>query len=247
MRTILAAELLDAWEVGRSQHPLQRGLTLLALIWPQLPAAELASLSIGQRDGALLALREQLFGSWLNSTARCPSCSEHLELTFQVADIRVPTPAQNEQLLQVQVDEVAVYFRSPNSRDLLAIAGVGDARVARQQLLQRCLVTVQQGAANITEQVRGDIPAPVVEQMLAQMAQADAQGDVQLALTCPACKHEWLMTFDILSYLWNEINDWAQRTLGEVHRLATAYSWREADILALSAQRRHFYLAMIGI
>jgi hypothetical protein len=52
--------------------------------------------------------------------------------------------------------------------------------------------------------------------------------------------------FDIVPYLWTEINAWAMRLLREIHSLATAYGWREADILAMSAVRRHWYLEMIG-
>jgi hypothetical protein len=32
----------------------------------------------------------------------------------------------------------------------------------------------------------------------------------------------------------------------EVHRMASAYGWREADILAMSAFRRQRYLELIG-
>jgi hypothetical protein len=34
--------------------------------------------------------------------------------------------------------------------------------------------------------------------------------------------------------------------LTEVHRLAQAYGWREAEILALSEARRHAYLELVG-
>jgi len=54
------------------------------------------------------------------------------------------------------------------------------------------------------------------------------------------------MTFDILTYLWSEIEDWAQRLLLEVHTLALAYGWSERDILAMSPRRRRLYLEMVG-
>ncbi len=31
-----------------------------------------------------------------------------------------------------------------------------------------------------------------------------------------------------------------------VHALARAYGWREADVLAMSEARRHFYLELVG-
>ena len=38
---------------------------------------------------------------------------------------------------------------------------------------------------------------------------------------------------------------WAVRLLGEVHELASAYGWREHDVLALSPWRRQAYLQMV--
>ena len=78
------------------------------------------------------------------------------------------------------------------------------------------------------------------------MADADPQADVRLALDCPACGHKFLAAFDVVAYFWSEINAWAYRLLGEVHTLASAYGWREDDILALSPWRRHVYLEMVG-
>jgi hypothetical protein len=50
----------------------------------------------------------------------------------------------------------------------------------------------------------------------------------------------------VVAYFWSEINAWAYRLLGEVHSLASAYGWREEDILAMSPWRRHVYLEMVG-
>ena len=84
------------------------------------------------------------------------------------------------------------------------------------------------------------------QKIIDQMALADPQADVQLNLSCPACNHHWQSVFDIVSFFWSEIHAWAQRTLREIHALASAYGWREADILALSPRRRQLYLEMIG-
>ena len=69
---------------------------------------------------------------------------------------------------------------------------------------------------------------------------------LELALSCPSCRHQWQATFDIVSFFWSEINAWAHRSLQEVHTLALAYGWREADILAMSPWRRQFYLKMVS-
>ena len=66
------------------------------------------------------------------------------------------------------------------------------------------------------------------------------------SLNCADCGHRWVSAFDIVSFLWSEIDNWAKRLLREVCALATALGWREADILAMSAQRRQLYLQIIG-
>ena len=47
---------------------------------------------------------------------------------------------------------------------------------------------------------------------------------------------------DIGSFVWAEIESRARRVLGEVHALASAYGWSEAETLSLSAVRRASYL-----
>ena len=78
------------------------------------------------------------------------------------------------------------------------------------------------------------------------MAEADPLADIQLDLTCPSCERRWRAVFDIVSFLWTEIEVWAWRTLSDVHTLARAYGWSERDILTLSPTRRQFYLEMVG-
>jgi hypothetical protein len=249
-----ASGLLAAWEVGVTQHPIQRGLTLLAAAWPELPEPVGSQMSIGERDAALLTLREQLFGPRLAGVAHCPQCREQLDLAFEVADIRAPLPPADaaagmtysaQPAFHLAVDNYQVQFRLPTSADLLVAAAAGDAAAARQALLQRCVLALQQDGVDATELALAGLPDFVAQVMAAQMEEADPQGNVQLALDCPACGHRWLQAFDILTYLWREIDDWAQRTLREVHLLASAYGWSEQAILALSAGRRHMYLEMV--
>ena len=79
-----------------------------------------------------------------------------------------------------------------------------------------------------------------------QMAARDPLAEIELALACPACGHQWQLVFDIASFLWLKIEMQARRLLREVHALARAYGWREADILALSPGRRQAYLEMVS-
>lgn len=248
------AGLLAAWESGATQHPVERALILLAAAWPATPAAAFTQMSIGQRDGLLLTLQEQLFGPELTGLAKCPECQQRLDLAFVVADIRAPLPdpgddlavfAPASQILSLAVDGYQVRFRLPNSLDLLAVVHTEGADMARRSLLRRCVLSVEKVGVDGAAPVLVDLPEVVAHALAAQMELADPQGNVQLALDCPACNHQWLLTFDILTYLWTEIEDWARRTLREVHLLASAYGWTEKKILGLSAQRRKLYLEMV--
>jgi len=64
-------------------------------------------------------------------------------------------------------------------------------------------------------------------------------------LTCPACGHAFRVSFDIVSYFWSEVEDWAHRVLVDIHTLAAAYGWSERQILALSPMRRQLYVDMV--
>lgn len=239
MRALSASKLLEVWERGWAQSPLQRALTLLVLARPDTPPESLAKLSLGERNAALLILREQIFGPRLGSLARCNACGEALELNFTVADI-LTSQLETVERLDARLGDYAVQFRLPNSDDMI-LATAGGAS-AREVLFDRCVVSAQHRDEVIAA---SQLPAEVVHAVEERMAQADPQADVQLALSCPHCGHCLQAHFDIGSFLWSEINAWACRLLRQVHALASAYGWRESEILAMSPWRRQLYLEMI--
>lgn len=242
MRALSALGLLQAWERGLEQPLAKRALQLLSAAYPEMSLDALAQLSIGSRDMRLLELREWLFGSQMICLDECPKCWEQLELTFQVSDVHGPERADSFENL-LRTDGYEVRFRIPNGDDLVAIVACQDLEEAHNLLLARCISDIRHDG---TEQSLDQLPPTVVEKLTERMEQADPDADVQLQLACPTCVHTWLRTFDITSFLWREINDWAQRMLREIHILASAYRWRESDILAMSQQRRKCYMDMIG-
>jgi hypothetical protein len=241
MRALSARELVDAWEQGLTQPPIQRALMLLAVACAEAPET-LARLSAGERDGRLLTLRERLFGPRLTGLATCSDCGERVELTVDAADLRVEPGPDSRGGRSLTADGYDVRFRLPDSGDLAAAGALNDVGAARGLLRQRCVEVDRCGERILPDQVPTAVMAAVEE----RMAQADPQADVQLSVSCPRCACRWQVAFDIVSFLWSEINAWAVRTLTDVHRLAAAYGWREADILSLSAWRRRFYLDLVS-
>jgi hypothetical protein len=233
-----ATNLLTAWEQGLAQHPLQRAVTLLALAWPERSTDEWARVSIGERDRQLLQLRQELFGSRFEAIAGCTKCGERLELAFSTQDL-MAQPGTSEPL-KLTSGGYEVDYRVPTTDDLLAVAR--NPGQARELLMERCVEARNDGVAIPASA----LPDQVVSLLGQKMADADPQAEVQIFLTCPACSHHWPTVFDILSYLWGEIEDWAQRLLQDVHALASAYGWSERDILSMSATRRRLYLEIVG-
>ncbi|MEQ1903086.1 MAG: hypothetical protein ABL888_02725 [Pirellulaceae bacterium] len=242
MPALSATKLLAAWEQGYSQPPFQRALTLLTLVSENASIEQLAALSVGQRDAHLLMLRERAFGPRMTGHATCPACAQTLELDFSVADIRANDAAQSTSPGTLIHADYEVRFRLPNSFDLASLTPDEDVSANRAQLIRQCVFGVQRNGMEIPVE---QLPAEVVDAMSQQMADADPQADVQLAMTCPQCDHRWNAPLDILSFLWTEIQVWAKRLMREIHALAMVYGWREADILALSPWRRQVYLEMI--
>ena len=222
---LAAHQLLHAWERGLGQSPTGRALALLDAAEPGQACAQLP---IGARDAALLRLRTQLFGDDIAALAHCPACRAPLDVAFKCADVSTahsPDPGPH----RLHMDGIDIAWRLPTSDDLLAVAQRGDAAEA---LLLRCL--------------ESDAPlSPQAAAALAQaIADADPQACIELALRCPDCGHDWNALFDIATFLWSEVSAMAHRLLRDVHTLARAYGWSEAEILGMSAQRRQCYLEL---
>ncbi|MEM9267056.1 MAG: phage baseplate protein [Cyanobacteria bacterium P01_F01_bin.13] len=243
MNHLTTSNLLQVWERGLSVSSVHRALYLLSVGFPDYSWEDLTQLSIGRRDALLLTLREWLFGTQLASVATCPNCGEELEFTFSTGDVRV---SENRILTtgsSLEMEGYIVHFRLPNSLDLDAVAHCSTPAAIEQQLLQRCIMSA---SYQKTDCEFIDLPETILDTLTARIAKEDPQADIEIALTCPACDHQWQSPFDILQFLWHELHAWAQRTLVDVHRLASAYGWREADILAMAPQRRQIYLGMVN-
>lgn len=245
MRGLTGQELLRAWEVGLEQHPLDRALTLLTATQPEARRAELAALTVGQRDALLLGLRERTFGSRLAGVVGCPECRELLEFEFNSTDVQAaPSRDLADRAPQVTEDGWEVTFHLPTSFDLAAAVDCTDANSARSRLAGRCVDSVRCHGEEVS--VR-DLPETVIVAMAGRMAELDPQAEIGLALDCPDCGHHWTSTFDILTFFWAEVAAQAKRLLCDVHLLARAYGWRETDILAMPVARRQLYLEMLNV
>jgi hypothetical protein len=243
MRGLSAREILALWEVGQSQNPADRALTLLAAWCPKTPREDLEQMNIGERDARLLAFRESLFGPQFSGLAHCPECNAGLELAFHSSEVRTGDSPESAGPFSFSVGDCEFTCRLPNSADLLAAVRNGKADLVSAALFERCLLEKRRDGVEIAT---ASLPAAAVDAIVSEMARRDPQADIRFALVCPDCSHRWEAIFDIVSFAWNEISAWAGRLLRQVHTLAMAYGWREIDILSMSPLRREAYLEMLG-
>ena len=241
MPPLSSSALLAVWEAVSARSAAERALSLIATAEPQTPAEQLARLSVGQRDVRLFELRAANFGQRLEIVGTCPECASPFELETRVGDLLVDEHRiESAELPEVEAEGVRVVFRLPDSTDLAAAAR---AESPSRSLFERCVVEAVRDGVPVAA---AELPATVVRAVGERMRELDPQAEVELMLTCPSCGHRWSDLFDIASYLWSEIDARAVELLQEVHALAHAYAWSEADILAMTPRRRRFYLDMVG-
>ena len=211
--------------MGRA--PLNQALELLSCASPERLLEEWAALPFGQLCRGLFQLRALMFGPIMPGVVSCPSCGERLEFTFECQSVE-SAPGPPVEPLRIEYGERVIQMRLPTAGDLLAVRSSGE-------LLSRC--------AN-----QPVVPDQALIQAASErVAEVDPLSETLLDLVCASCGHPWHAFLDIASYLCSEVAHEVRRLLREVHKLASAYGWREDDILALSPARRRAYLELAGI
>lgn len=248
MRPLSASQLLALWDAGQTRHPIDRALLALALAMPEEAPDELADRPVGWREVNLLALRNATFGSALEGYAPCPSCGSLMEFSLDGAALlsELPAPASDA---RIRFD--GRQWRLPSSRDQAMILDAPDAETAVRKLLERCRIDeikAPDGTAAVnTEKSPKIMTSPaLIGELESRMEALDPAANIRLGMQCSDCSHIWEAVLDVGTCFWDELGTRARQLLESVHRLASAYGWREVDILALSPARRAAYLNMIA-
>jgi hypothetical protein len=244
MQALSMEHILRAWEYGRDRHAVDKAQLLLALACHELSPTELSNLTVGQRNILLLDLRQKTLGTQANCFVLCPQCGTRLEFAIDLATFYSPT--HNATMIApihtLALNGYQLRFRLPTSVDLAALVGCSDAERGSQLLIARCVVQAEQTGHAVET---AELPASIIAALAQAMLDLEPQAEMDIQLTCAECEHTWMALFDILSFFWNELEVQAKRLLHEVDSLARVYGWSEAEILALSATRRQFYLELV--
>jgi len=236
------ASLLSVWEQGRTCSLLQRVVLLIAAgqAAQETDPAALWRLPVGERDRRLLALQRRWFGDPMNAQGYCPACDEHLEFALDAAVLGAPGTVAQPATATCRSGDYEVDVHFPTSEDLAAVAGLPETE-ARRLLQDRCLRGARASGQPVSLET---LPKEVVEGVFREMAERDPHGDIVIGVRCPQCNQHWDAPLDAGTFLWSELDAWAQRTLYDVHILALTYGWSESDILAMSPSRCRHYLEM---
>jgi hypothetical protein len=234
MRPLSAVELLAVWEENWRQPPLWQGLALLAAACPDESGATLMEMPVGRFNQRLLTLYGWCFGPSFTAVTTCAACSELVEVTLDAPSLCAQGVEQPASWLELDCNDGAVRFRLPTLGDLIAAGEAATVLEASRMIMERCLENPADALASET-----------LAAVTTAMENADPLALIELSGACPRCGQRWSAFLDAASFVWREVQTWAQRTLQEIHLLARAYGWREAEILELSPTRRQAYLQMI--
>lgn len=248
MRALCDRQVLEVWAWAEPLHAVDRTLALLAAGLPDAAPDALASVSLGERNALVLALRECTFGTRLDAHASCPRCAAALELSTTTTALRAAAdpalPAGDDAAAgSVTVDGHTVALRRLDSHDLATIAHHTDRDAARRALIARAVTSAVSDGVAVDPRA---LPDPVVAAIGQRLAALEPLLDLQLELACPCCGHAFAAPFDPGAYLWREVAVRARRLVREVDRLARAYGWTEDAVLAVPPVRRRAYLEQIG-
>jgi hypothetical protein len=237
-----AATLLRAWEYGATAAPDDRATSLLHSLGAVAAGVRIGELSVGQCDARLFELRRALFGEVLEAVATCTACRAEVEVTVPLGDLQPPLRDDPGPALTVQADGYTLVCRIPRNEDLRVLAR-HTGEVQLRDLLERCVLeAISPGGSPVAPR---ELPEATVEAIVGTLAESDPGAQTVLRIRCP-CGSEWTDELDIRSVLWSDLTEWVGQVLTEVHLLARAYGWPEADILEMSGWRRRWYLEAAG-
>lgn len=216
-------------EEARAEHapPIVAGTALIARCAAGSDAVPLdldaGLLTLGDREIVLRAIYAVVAGSRFTAMQTCDAgCGAPVLGEFDLSDLPVQPPEPGPTHI-LSFDGRRLTIRVPLARDLeQAIRGDDPAR----------LLGLACGGGEMAADTLG-----------AELARLDPNAECDIALECPECGAVTQASLDGFALIRRAIEA-DGGILPQVDRLARAYSWSEADILALPRRRRLRYLAL---
>ncbi len=193
--------------------------------------------TLNQRLQALIAMRLAAQEPVIELQSACIRCSEAMEVAL---DLRALVGQSAAPRFDWHSDSgIELALRLPRGRDL-------------QNWMMEGPSSQEALAASLIEAVHGVAPdeePPALSTLLPMLDDAFEAHDPLTALrlhtACPECAHDNTLVCDLEALLIDGFSRAQARMLNDVLQLASAFHWREADILALPRWRRAHYLRQL--
>ncbi|MBP2326546.1 hypothetical protein JOF56_006931 [Kibdelosporangium banguiense] len=207
-------------------------------------------LVVADRQFLLLKIREATFGTSVRSSISCPwaDCAQRIDIEFTTSAIPVTQSADKGPEYVVTLtsgDELA--FRLPNGADQEALSPLlqDNEAAALTGLLGRCVTRIGPHRPAPPELV-AQLPPRDRQAIERRMAEVAPRIDLTMESTCPECRREYSVPFEIHSFLFGELSVNSALLRREIHYLAYHYHWSEREIMQMPRQRRQRYVSQLA-
>ncbi|HYL17706.1 MAG TPA: hypothetical protein VEV20_03440 [Burkholderiales bacterium] len=232
-------------DFAQDDRPQLTGAVLRCCV--ESPAERLDAATLDRRVRALLRIVRETQGDRLLWKTRCANadCGHEMELELSVSQLlSAPEPAECFSWSAEPGCELEL--RLPTGRDQIEWReSAADANEEEGVDLRM--------ASSLVSRVNGQPPAsdwtlppdwlPALD---AAFREHDVLTAMELQVSCPWCGKESALEPDVEALALSRLAAEQRRVLEEIHQLASAYHWTEADVLALPRLRRSFYIARTG-
>jgi hypothetical protein len=207
------------------------------------------NLTVSRRIEYLLHLAALSGGFTGRVRLRCPQveCRQSLEIDLPITEIiAVQRKAEKQDRLDWGQEPNILRFRRPTGDDQRgwqkrSFANIAQARAA---IVQSLLVAANE-TGPIVENLIGLPPAEFADTIENSLEDFDPLVAFSVRVCCPQCSVETDLQVDLEALALTELKRIQIESFHNIHRLASAYHWSEAEILCLSSDRRTRYLTLI--
>ena len=202
------------------------------------------NLAVSKRIECLLTLATIEDSDVFMIPLRCLNleCQEGIEIDFSIEELRKLSSAETEST-RLLIGDRSVRIRRPTGLDQLQWlqSSFSDERSLTQAMLETLVIEEDREQLDSKAIAQGDwIPA-----FNRIMDRLDPLVNFQVRVQCPYCNTQNSHSIDLGAWALQRLRQIQQQLFDLVHRLASHYHWHEAEILAIPAWRREFYLARI--
>ncbi len=216
---------------------------------PELGEETRGAATLDRRLRALLQIVRETQGDRLTWMADCanPDCGHDMELELSVSQL-LSTPEPAERFAWSAVPDCTLELRLPTGHDQIEwrLATATDADVEGEGLALRLATALVSSVNGQPPPSDWSLPDEWLPALDAVFRERDALASLELQVSCPWCGNESALEPDLEALALTRLAAEQKRVLEEIHQLASAYHWTEADVLALPRRRRSFYLARTG-